>query len=191
MDHHVTELLRRHGQGDPDALDEVLPLVYQELRRLARSQRRRFGAGPAALDTTALVHEAYLRFVGSEGSFEHRRHFFAVAATAMRQLLVDEAKRRGRVKRGGGARALTLDSRGLPPVHEQAELVLAVDEALTRLERVSPRLRSVVELRFFLGLSEEESAATLGVTDRTVRRDWIKARAWLQLALSGDSATAG
>jgi RNA polymerase sigma factor (sigma-70 family) len=76
-------------------------------------------------------------------------------------------------------------------VHEQAELVLAVDEALTRLERVSPRLRSVVELRFFLGLSEEESAATLGVTDRTVRRDWIKARAWLQLALSGDSATAG
>jgi RNA polymerase sigma factor (TIGR02999 family) len=180
----ITALLARHADGDGEALQELLPIVYEELRRLARSQRRRMRGDSATLDTTALVHEAYLRFARSDGTFEHRGHFFAVAAAAMRQLIVDEARHRRRAKRGGGERPLTLDDHDLA-IDERADLVLAVDEALGRLERLSPRLRAVVELRFFLGLSEEESAEALGVTDRTVRRDWIKARAWLQVELAG------
>jgi len=184
MELTVTDLLRRHAQGDPAAFDELLPLVYEELRRLARSQRRRAAAGPATLDTTALAHEAYLRFANSDGTFAHRGHFFAVAAAAMRQLLVDEARRQGRAKRGGGVRPATLEGQDRA-IEGQADLVLAVDQALARLARLSPRLRSVVELRFFLGLTETESAEALGVTERTVRRDWTKARAWLELELSG------
>jgi len=180
----ITELLERHAGGDGEALGELLPIVYEDLRRLARSQRRRMRGDSATLDTTALVHEAYLRFARSDGAFAHRGHFFAVAAAAMRQLIVDEARARRRSKRGGGERPLTLDDHDLP-IDERTDLVLAVDEALGRLERLSPRLRAVVELRFFLGLSEEESAAALGVTDRTVRRDWTKARAWLQVELAG------
>ncbi|MEM9557870.1 MAG: ECF-type sigma factor [Acidobacteriota bacterium] len=191
MQSRITQLLERHAGGDPDAFDELMPLVYDELRRLARAQRRRSGGGAAGsggstLDTTALAHEAYLRLAGAEGGFEHRGHFFAVAAVAMRRLLVNEARRRRRLKRGGDARPVTLAAEHLV-ASEQYELVLAVDEALDRLERFAPRLRAVVELRFILGLSEVETSQALAVSDRTVRRDWIKARAWLEVEL-GEAA---
>lgn len=182
MEDPLTQLLERHAAGDPEAFAELVPLVYDELRRLARSQRRRAAGGTPALETTALAHEAYLRLVRFDGSYEHRGQFFAVAAVAMRQLLVDEARRRGRAKRGGGVHHLSLDGQDIP-VDEQHELVLAVDEALDQLEELSPRLRSVVELRFFLGLSEPETSRVLEISERTVRRDWIKARAWLEVEL--------
>ncbi|MEO8195626.1 MAG: ECF-type sigma factor [Thermoanaerobaculia bacterium] len=178
----ITRLLGRHAAGDAGALDELLPIVYDELRKLARSQRRRLGGGSATLDTTALAHEAYLRLAKSDGEYAHRGHFYAVMAAAMRQLLVDEARRRSRQKRGGGERVLTLGDHDLA-VDAQIETILVVDTALDRLAAIAPRLRSVVECRFYLGLDELETAAALGVTDRTVRRDWIKARAWLEVEL--------
>lgn len=178
----ITQLLQRHADGDARALDQLLPLVYTELRQLARLQRRRVADGEGTLNTTALAHEAYLRLVKSDGQYAHRGQFFAVMAVAMRQLLVDDARRRRRVKRGGGAAIVELGDHDLA-VEPQTELILAVDEALGRLDQLNPRLRAVVECRFFLGLDEQETAHALEVTDRTVRRDWTKARAWLQVEL--------
>lgn len=178
----ITRLLARHAAGDAAALDELMPVVYGELRKLARSQRRRMGGDSSTLDTTALAHEAYLRLAKSDASFEHRGHFYAVMAAAMRQLLVDEARRRSRAKRGGGVRPAAL-SGDEAAAENRVETILAVDQALERLASVAPRLRSVVECRFFLGLDEIETATALGVTDRTVRRDWLKARALLGVDL--------
>ncbi|MDA8018080.1 MAG: ECF-type sigma factor [Thermoanaerobaculia bacterium] len=178
----MTQLLERHAGGDAAAFDELVPIVYDELRKLARSQRRRSGGNRAPLDTTVLAHEAYLRLARSDGTYRHRGHFFAVAAVAMRQLLVDEARRHGRVKRGAGARRVGLDGLDIP-VSEQYELVIAIDEALERLEELDPRLRSVVEMRYILGLSEPETAKALDISERTVRRAWVKARAWLEVEL--------
>lgn len=186
MQAQLTQLLRRHAAGEAGAFDELVPLVYDELRRLARSQRRRAGARPRSLNTTALAHEAYLRLVQFDGKYRHRGEFFAVAAVAMRQLLVDEARRVHRKKRGGSSRPITLEGQDVP-VEDQVELVLAVDEALDRLKQLSLRLHSVTELRFFLGLTEAETASALGISERTVRRDWIKARAWLEVELGRGS----
>ena len=175
----VTQLLRAYGQGDRDAFDRILPMVYDDLRRIARGRLGR-GKPDQVLDTTSLVHESYLKMVGQDGAdYQDRGHCLAVAARAMRQVVVDFARRRGAAKRGSGRRQTTLDD-GLIAVDAQAEWLLALDQALTRLGEREPRLARVVECRFFAGLSEEETAAALDVSLRTAQRDWMRARAWLQ-----------
>lgn len=160
-------------------------LVYDELRRIA-SHRRPHGAPDSMLDTTALVHEAYLKlFDRTALAFEDRQHFFAVAAMAMRQIVVDAARQHGSLKRGGGLQRVDLESH-VVGVHDRAEEILAIDQALAQLAELDPRLARVVELRFFAGLSEEEIAEALGRDVRTVRRDWRKARALLHGLLGGE-----
>jgi RNA polymerase sigma factor (TIGR02999 family) len=175
---NVTRLLLEAQSGDRAALNRLLPLVYEELRRVAQRQMRRERPGHTLL-TTGLVHEAYLKLVDeAEVEWQGRAHFFGIAARAMRQILVDHARRRGAEKRGGQWRRTTLaDERlglGVP-----MEELLALDVALDRLDALDSRLREVVEYRFFAGMSEEEIGEVLGVSTRTVRRDWVKARAWL------------
>lgn len=178
----ITDLLRRHRAGDRGALDEVIPLVYNELNRAARRQLRGEPVGHT-LSATALVHEAYLRLADlRELEWQDRAHFLAVAARAMRRVLVDHARRHRADKRGGGDRPVSLDE-ALIVADENMETVLAVDHALNRLVTLSPRLAQVVEYRFFGGLTEDETAAALGVTPRTVQRDWVKARGWLRQAV--------
>jgi RNA polymerase sigma factor (TIGR02999 family) len=182
----VTEILRRASAGERAALDQVFPLVYDQLRRLAR---RRLAGQPAGhtVTTTVLIHEVYLRLVDQrEARFEDRARFFAYAASVMRAVLVDEARARTAGKRGGGWTPVELDERDLP-VDAQAELVLAVHEALAQLAGEDGRLAQLVECRFFGGLSDEDVAQVLGVTDRTVRRDWVKARTWLHSRLTGEA----
>ncbi len=181
----VTTLLARAGAGDRAALDEALPLVYGELRRLAHRALRREGAGHT-LGTAALVHEAYLRLVDQRpGAWRDRAHFLAVAATAMRRVLVDYARRRGAAKRGAAARPVTLDALAegaaldLAGGDDAAARLADLDEALVRLARLDARQARVVECRFFGGLTEEETASALGIGLRTAKRDWAKARSWL------------
>jgi RNA polymerase sigma factor (TIGR02999 family) len=180
----VTRLLLDAQAGDPRALDELLPLVYGELRRAAERQLRRERADHT-LQPTALVHEAYLKLVQHQQvPWQGRAHFFGIAARSMRQILVDHARRRMAGKRGGGAVETTLgdaaEALALPP-----EELLSLDAALARLDQLEPRLHRVVELRFFGGLTEEEIAHLSGVSQRTVQRDWLKARAWLYKELYG------
>ena len=163
--------------------EALLPLLYSDLRRLARRTRWQFSAGET-LQTTALVHEAYLKLRSSTG-FNDRQHFLRAAAIAMRHILVNLARDATAQKRGSGAVHVSLDEAPEMPA-ESAGNLLEVDAALSRLRAVSERLADVVECRFFAGYSEEETAAALGVSDRTVRRDWIKARAWLQLELGAE-----
>ncbi|GAB5533915.1 MAG: ECF-type sigma factor [Rubricoccaceae bacterium] len=152
--------------------------VYDELQRLARQQRRRW-QGNLTLNTTSLVHEAYLKLVGSDSSYASRAHFLAVASTAMRHILITYATRQSTLKRGGGQPTLPLDEEiVLVPEHRTDEL-LALDEALQRLAKVDARAAKVVECRFFGGLDAEETADALGLSRRTVTRDWSAARAWL------------
>jgi RNA polymerase sigma factor (TIGR02999 family) len=174
----ITDLLAALRSGDRTALDRLLPLVYDELRRRAHRQLGR-GGRSATLSTTGLVHEAYLRLVESpRPDWENRNHFYGVAVKAMRSVIVDYARRRGARKRGGDARRIDLDE-NLLRVEEDASQILAVHEALSRLAAVDERLGELVELRFFGGLSVEETAQVLGVSDRTVKRDWTKARTLL------------
>jgi RNA polymerase sigma factor (TIGR02999 family) len=182
----VTQLLRASRGGNREALDRLFSLLYDELRRVAHrqllSQQR-----DATLNTTALIHEAYLRMVDqNQVDWEDRAHFFGYAARTMRAIIVDYARRRGARKRGGGLTRLSFDDSDLP-VEAQAEMIVAVDEALTQLAELSQRLSRIVECRFFGGMSIEETAAALSIADRTVRRDWIKAKAWLYDALSGEA----
>lgn len=183
----LTGLLRAAREGDRDALDRLIPLVYDDLRRLARRQLRH-EAGPRTLQATALVHEAYVKLsAGAALEARDRTHFLAIAARAMRQVLVDEARRRRAGKRGGDWVRTTL-AEGQHAVDMAPEELIALDQALEELE---PRQRQVVELRFFGGLEETEIAAALGVSDRTVRREWVKARARLYRLLyvrSGEAA---
>ena len=175
----VTRLLEaaRHGEGG--ALDRVVPLVYDELRQMAARQLRRERAGHT-LHATALVHEAYLKLAGGcTVEAVDRGHFMAIAARAMRQVLVDHARRRNAEKRGGDWEQTTL-SDGVRPLEFQPDELLALDRALDELDE---RQRQVVECRFFAGMEEEEIAVALGVSARTVRRDWVKARAWLYRSL--------
>jgi RNA polymerase sigma factor (TIGR02999 family) len=176
----VTRVLAELGAGDPSALDRLLPLVYDELRVIAASQLRREASGHT-LEPTALVHEAFLRLVDQREGFRNRGHFFGVAAQAMRRILVDYARRRRAQKRDGGVRITLSESVG--PDTGATEQVLAVDEALQRLEAMDPRLARVVELRFFAGLSVEETGDALDISPATVKRDWSAARAWLQREL--------
>ena len=176
--HEITERLRLAQQGDRAALDEVFTLVYDELHRLAQAQRRRW-SGDSTLDTTALVHEAYLKLVGQQdASWNDRGHFLAVASRAMRHLLVNYAERRRAAKRGGGAAPVSLED--FNPVSEEvADEVIALHEALERLAAVSDRQVRVVEARFYVGLSIDETAQALEISPATVKRDWQLASAWL------------
>ena len=183
----ITRLLRAHRDGERDAFDRLVSVVYDELRRMARQQLRRAGSGHT-LDTVALVHDAYARLVEQEGlELEDRSHFYAVVARAMRFVVVERARRWGAQKRGGGLARVTLDPE-LAGVAAPAEVVLAVDQAIGRLAAFNERLARIVELRFFSGLDDGEIATTLGVSTRTVQRDWIRARAWLLRALGEDGS---
>jgi RNA polymerase sigma factor (TIGR02999 family) len=175
----VTQLLIAWGQGDQAAMDQLMPLVYDELRRLAKSHMRR-ERGANTLQTTALVHEAYLRLVDQkESNWQNRSHFFAIAAKMMRRILVDHARARQSRKRGGDARQVAFDE-ALEVSGERAAEMVALDEALTELAEFDERKSRMVELRFFGGLSIEETAEVLGVSPGTVMRDWTLAKTWLQ-----------
>jgi RNA polymerase sigma factor (TIGR02999 family) len=171
----VTRLLRAAHEGEPSALDRLVPLVYEDLRRLARRQLAH-EHGERTLNATALVHESWLKLGGSAMAARDRAHFLAIAARAMRQVLVDHARDRKAAKRGGGAWERTTLTDGAWAAEFDPDGMLALEEALADLE---PRQRQVVECRFFGGMEEQEIAAALGVSERTVHRDWVKARAWL------------
>ena len=183
----ITGLLAALRNGDRGAMDRLFPLVYGDLRERAHRQLANRGRSET-LSTTALVHETYIKLAGSaQHSFQDRVHFFSVASRAMRQILVDYARRGAAGKRNGG-HPVTLDPDVVASVDRGDEL-LALDEALAELERVDERLARIVELRFFGGLSVEETAEMAGVSPRTVKRDWRKARAFLFHAMRGDAAT--
>jgi RNA polymerase sigma factor (TIGR02999 family) len=188
--HDITGALVALRQGAPDALDLLTPLVYDELRKIAH---RQLGAERSdhTLSTTALVHEAYLKLVDqTRAEWRDKAQFFAIAARAMRRILVDYARRHRALRRGGAQQALSFDEledSGALAAAERASELIALDEALERLEGVDERLARVVEWRFFAGLTEAETAAVLGVTPRTVARDWVKARGWLYQELRSDA----
>jgi len=175
----VTELLHELSGGNHAAVDDLIPPLYQELRQIAAAQLRQERPGHT-LEVTALVHEAYLRMVDQrQVNWQDRAHFLAVAARVMRRILLDYAKRRTRQKRGGNARRTALDEAVIVSQDRAAELV-EIDEALERLEVLDQRQARVVEMRFYGGLSVEETAAALGVSEPTVKREWAMARAWLR-----------
>jgi RNA polymerase sigma factor (TIGR02999 family) len=177
----ITVLLGRAREGDAGALEQLLPHVYHELRTLAHRYLIREAAGHT-LSTTALVHEAYMKLAGGSTDWRDRAHFFGYAAAIMRNILVDYARRRGAVKRGGNQ--VPVDwAVAEPSVESVASDVIALDAALTRLEHAEPQLARVVELRFFAGLSLEETAEVMGRSARSVDRDWRKARAFLHQAM--------
>ena len=180
----ITQLLKAAQAGDRSAADEVVARLYSDLQRLARSNLRRSGE-LTLLDTQALVHEAWLRLEGAPGAeFPDRRHFLAYAARAMRSVVIDLVRARQADRRGGGQQALTLNT-AIADLAPQDEVhVLRVHEALDDLARVEPRLAPVVEMRYFGGLLEQEIAQALGVTERTVQRDWQKAKIFLAMSLS-------
>jgi RNA polymerase sigma factor (TIGR02999 family) len=193
----VTALLEGVGAGDRDAFDALVPLVYGELRTLARRQRRRWH-GDETLDTTALIHEAYLRLVDrSAPRWTSHPHFLAVASRAMRQVLLDYAKRRRAIKRGGAPQQVSLDEvEDALLAHgelggEHAEALIAVEDALSRLERHDAMHARVVECRFHAGLTIEDTAEALGISPATVKRRWALAQAWLYRDLSQASTGAG
>ncbi len=171
--------------GSRPAPDEALPVIYDELRRLARRQLRREPDGHT-FATTDLVHEAWLRLMDqTRVEWQGRSHFMAVAAMAMRRILVDHARRRQRLKRGGGLERVDIEAVGIA-TPERADLVVALDEALDRLRDLDPRQAKVVECHFFGGMTDDETAEALGIGLRTAKRDWAKARSWLYREISRD-----
>ena len=181
----ITGLVVDLRSGNPDAVDDLFPLVYDELRRIAHfhlsSERP-----DHTLSTTALVHEAYLKLVDqSRAGWQDRAHFCAVASKAMRRILIDYARRRNALKRGGSDQPVSLDDDRIA-IEEKATVLLSLDEALDRLSDLDERSAKIVEFRFFGGLREEEIAEVISVSVRTVRRDWVKARAWLHKELKAD-----
>lgn len=182
-DGEITRLLLSWREGDRGSVDRLFSLVYDELRLLARRQLRR--SDGRTLDTTALVHEGYLKLVDqSRATVRDRGHFFALACRAMRQILVDHTRRRLAAKRGGGDVLAPLDEAQVAGGEPRPVDLLAVDDALGRLEAVDPRMGRVVEMRFFGGLSVEETAVAMAISPRTVKREWQKARAYLYRELS-------
>lgn len=188
---HLLQELRAGKQG---AFDELMPLVYDELHQLAARQRRRW-QGNETLDTTGLVHEAYLKLAGQDApDWQNRAHFLGVAATAMRQILIDYAKRKSAARRGGQQPHLAIHEMEsaladpAPCRDTPEEILLALDEALHRLERWSPRQMRIVECRFFSGMTVEETAEALGVSPATVKRGWATAQAWLYRSLQRPAA---
>lgn len=177
-----SDLLTELRSGSRESFDRLVPVLYEELRAIAHRQLARQAPG-GTLDTIALIHEAYLKLVDqSRAAINDRAHFLALASLAMRHVLVDRAKARYSLKREGGRRRITLDEQEIP-ADAQPEAMLQLDDALNRLAEIEPRLARVVECRFFGGLTEEEIAAALGITARTVQRDWAKARMLLRRAL--------
>ena len=162
---------------------ELLPLLYEDVRALARRERRRVGAG-VTMQTTALVHEAYLKLLGA-ARFNDRQHFLRASSLAMRHILINHARNRMAEKRGSGASHVPLEEADDIGIGE-ATVLIEINDALGRLAQLSPRLAQIVECRFFAGFTDEQTAQALGLTDRTVRRDWVKARAWLRRELSSD-----
>lgn len=176
--HEVTQLLGAWRHGDAEAMDRLMALVYDELRRIAHAQLRREDPGHT-LSTTALIHEAYVRLVDTTRiEWRDRAHFFGVTAAVMRRVLIDYARRYHSAKRGNRPARVSLDESNIA-VEERADILVALDDALTRLAAIDERLARVVECRFFGGLTEEETAEVVGVNARTVRRDWVKAKGWL------------
>lgn len=192
VDQEITEALAALRDGSPDALDRLMPLVYDQLRQVAH---RQLDAEPTGhtLSTTALVHEAYLRLVDqTRAQWQDRAHFFAIASRLMRRILIDYARRHRAERRGGlpdgsPPTPVSLDEVELP-VAERAEALLALNDALDRLAQLDERMAKVVECRFFAGLTEAETAAALGVSQRTVAREWAVARGWLYQELRHDAA---
>jgi RNA polymerase sigma-70 factor, ECF subfamily len=186
----ITRLLKEWQDGDAVALERLMPLVYDELRTLASRYLSRERRGHT-LQTTALVNEAYLKLAGQRDvDWQNRAHFFGIAAQMMRRILVDHARRDGRVKRGGQAVHVSLDDADpkAQPTPLEAIDVYALDRALSRLEAMDPQQGRVVELRFFGGMTVEEAALVMGVSEPTVKREWAVARAWLYRELTGERA---
>lgn len=183
----ITKILSHIEIGDPSAADQLLPLVYQELRKLAAVRLAQELPGQT-LQATALVHDAYIRLVDAQHAknWDSRGHFFAAAAEAMRRILVEQARRKKSQRHGGGRIRLDLDEECLPPAETIAEAnrILAVNEALTQLETAEPRKAKLVKLRFFAGMTLEEAAKVLGVSVPTAKRDWASARVWLYRQVS-------
>ncbi|HLM00766.1 MAG TPA: sigma-70 family RNA polymerase sigma factor [Pyrinomonadaceae bacterium] len=180
----ITQLLRRWSEGNQEVLDKLMPLVYEELRRQASRYLRRERANHT-LQTTALIHEAYLKLIDqNQVEWQNRTHFFAIASQAMRRILVDYARERNREKRGGAAENLPLEEAAFVVGEEKGVDLVALDEALNRLAEFDERQARVVELRYFSGLSIDETADVLGVSNVTVRRDWNMAKAWLHQQIS-------
>ena len=183
----ATDLLLQASAGNASALTEVFPLVYEELRHLAHRQLQREASGHT-LSTTALVHEAYIRLIDqTRVQWNGRAHFMAIAATAMRRILVDHARSHQSLKRGGPLRRVSLDAVDLP-ADQRADVLLALNDALDRLHQTNPRQAQVVECRFFAGMTEEETAEALGIGLRTAKRDWARARSWLYQEISPDDS---
>ncbi|HEY9503761.1 MAG TPA: sigma-70 family RNA polymerase sigma factor [Pyrinomonadaceae bacterium] len=179
MSQNITHLLKEWSNGDERALNELTPLVYGELRQQAARYMRKERPGHS-LQATALINEAYLRLIDVKNvQWQNRAHFFAIAANLMRRILVDHARRRDAEKRGGSQILLTLDDALVAPKHGDVEL-LAIDQALTKLATIDSQQARVVELRFFSGLTVEETATALNVSPKSVKRDWSVARAWLR-----------
>jgi RNA polymerase sigma factor (TIGR02999 family) len=176
------------GQGDPRASEQLLPLVYEELRKLAAQRLAQEKPGQT-LQATDLVHEAYLRLVGgADQSWNSRGHFLCAAAEAMRRILIEQARRKGSVKRGGGRRRVDLDAVSPAETPCDSDNLLAIDEALTRLAQLEPERAELVKLRFFGGLTMAEAAAALGISLATAARYWVFARAWLCAELADAEA---
>jgi RNA polymerase sigma factor (TIGR02999 family) len=185
----ITAVLVAHRDGEAGAFNRLIELIYPELRRIARGQLRRWRPD-VPLGTESCVHEAYLKLVDqSKANWQDRNHFYAIAARAMRQVIIDYARRRGSRKRGGGAPHLTLNEHGVA-AQQQADQLIALEELLAGLEGEDPRLLQIVECRFFAGYSEAETADILGISSRTVERDWLRAKSWLREAMSS-TANAG
>ena len=183
----VTQFLQRWSTGDREAAEQALPLVYNELRRIAARELRRERGGQT-LQATAIVHEAYMRLAGQTGlEWPSRAHFLAFAAYLIRQVLVDHARSRNRLKRGKGYEKVTLRE-AADLAGEKSSDVIALDEALSSLEKIDPRKASIVELKFFAGLTLEEIAEQLGISEVTVSREWRRARTWLYSALQTNVA---
>jgi RNA polymerase sigma-70 factor, ECF subfamily len=183
----VTELLAKAGSGDTSALANVFPLIYEELHRLAQQQLRREPDGHT-LSPTALVHEAYMRLIDySRMEWTGRAHFMAVASTAMRRILVDHARSHRSIKRGGALKRVPIESVDLA-TEDRAELLIAVDDALSKLKEIDERQARVVECRFFGGMTEEETAEALGIGLRTAKRDWAKAKMWLHREIAAEQS---
>ena len=179
----VTQLLADWGKGDRSALDRLFPLVHSELRRIAQRQMNQERASHT-LQATALVNEAYLKLVGQQGlAWQNRAHFFAVSAQVMRHILIDHARAHARDKRGGGAIQVSLNDVAVI-AEDQSSYFLALDEALRQLENLDPQKGKIVELRYFGGLSIEETAEVLNISPRTVRREWQRSKAWLYRMIS-------
>lgn len=187
QEHEITQLLAEWSDGNQAALDELYPLVYEELHRLARRYMSRERKGHT-LQTTALINEAYVRLVDQRNvQWANRSHFFAISAQIMRRILIDHARRHGYAKRGGGARQVSLDETATV-IQDNLSEFLRLDEALKSLAQLDPRRSQVVELRYFGGLNNEEIADVLKISENTVIRDWNMARAWLYRQLSGSAA---